>query len=80
MWFGIPNTTPLEVSIAALQRDPIRTARRIKGALMHDDRGGRVARFACTFRALIGKWTAIYVSNPCLVSRCALLIPNYRCI
>ena len=49
MWFGIPNTTPLEVSIAALQRDPIRTARRIKGALMHDDRGGRVARFACHF-------------------------------
>ena len=49
MWFGIPNTTPLEVSIAALQRDPITTAYRSRGALMHDDRGGRVARFACHF-------------------------------
>ena len=35
--------------IASLRRDPIGTARRIKGVLLHDERGGRVAQFACHF-------------------------------
>ena len=74
MWCGIPNTTPLEVSIAALQRDPIRTARRIKGAPLHDERGGRIAQFACHFGPSQESGRPYMDANPSSVSRCVRFI------